>query len=123
MYGKILKYFPDRGYGFISGDDGNRYFIHNSKLNGEYVERGYYVYFTPFRNSRSEYNAKNISVIEVPEGNDLRGNKRNRNTGKHKSCNADRVMEDNKRFNGFMKKFTAEQKNRQQEEKGLYEKN
>ena len=40
MYGKITKYFQDRGFGFIYGEDGNTYFIHVSKLKGEYLDRG-----------------------------------------------------------------------------------
>ena len=45
MYGRVTKYFQDRGYGFIQGEDGNTYFIHASKLYGEHLERGYYVFF------------------------------------------------------------------------------
>ena len=67
MYGRVTKYFHDRGYGFICGDDNNTYFIHHSKLNGEQIAKGYYVYFKPFQNDRSDYNAKNLMVIEAPE--------------------------------------------------------
>ena len=42
MYGRVTKYFHDRGFGFIRGEDGNTYFIHVSKLYGEYIDRGYY---------------------------------------------------------------------------------
>ena len=48
-------------------EDGKSYFIHSSKLNGEYVERGYYVFFRPFSNDRSDYNAKDVTVIEATE--------------------------------------------------------
>ena len=44
MYGKVTKYFSDKGYGFIWGEDGNTYFIHKSNLFGEHIECGYYVY-------------------------------------------------------------------------------
>ena len=67
MYGKVTKYFHDRKFGFIRGEDGNTYFIHQSKLNGEYIDSGYCVFFKPFQNDRSDYNAKNIMVIEAPE--------------------------------------------------------
>ncbi len=67
MYGRVTKYFHDRGYGFIHGEDGNTYFIHASKLYGEHLERGYYVFFKTFADDRSDYNAKNVNVIEVPE--------------------------------------------------------
>lgn len=36
MFGRVTKYFHDRGYGFIRGEDGKSYFIHVSKLYGEY---------------------------------------------------------------------------------------
>ena len=67
MFGRVTKYFHDRGFGFIRGEDGNTYFIHASKLYGEHLERGYYVYFKTFTDDRSDYNAKNVNVIEVPE--------------------------------------------------------
>lgn len=63
MYGRVTKYFHDKGYGFIRGEDNNIYFIHQSKLNGEYIAPGYYVSFKPFQNDRSDYNAKNLVVI------------------------------------------------------------
>ena len=67
MFGRVTKYFQDRGFGFIRGEDGNTYFIHASKLYGEYIENGYYVFFKPFADKKSDYNAKNVIVIEVPE--------------------------------------------------------
>ncbi len=67
MYGKVTRYFHDRKFGFIRGEDGNTYFIHHSKLNGEYIDAGYYVFFKSFQNDRSDYNAKNVMVIEAPE--------------------------------------------------------
>ena len=67
MYGKVTRYFHDRKFGFIQGEDGNTYFIHQSKLNGEHIDSGYYVSYKPFQNDRSDYNAKNIMVIEAPE--------------------------------------------------------
>lgn len=79
MYGKVTRYFHDRKFGFISGEDGNTYFIHQSKLNGEYIDSGYYVFFKPFQNDRSDYNAKNIMVIEAPE----RGRKYGKARKKH----------------------------------------
>lgn len=67
MYGRVTRTFPDKGYGFILGEDRKSYFIHYSKLNGEYIDPGYYVFFKSFQNDRSDYNAKNIMVIEAPE--------------------------------------------------------
>ena len=67
MYGRVTKFFHDRGYGFILGEDGNTYFVHVSKLYGEYLDRGYYVFFKTYQDDKSDYNAKNVNVIEVPE--------------------------------------------------------
>lgn len=67
MYGTVTRYLTDRGFGFIRGEDGNTYFIHHSRLDGEYIAPGYYVSFRPFQNNRSDYNAKNITVIEAQE--------------------------------------------------------
>lgn len=69
MYGRVTNYFHNKGYGFILGEDGNTYFIHWSKLFGEYIERGYYVHFKPYQTERSDYNARNVVVIEAPERN------------------------------------------------------
>ena len=67
MKGKVKWFNADKGFGFIRGEDGNSYFIHASKLRGEYLDKGYYVFFKPYTDDRSDYNAKNVSVIEVPE--------------------------------------------------------
>lgn len=75
MYGRVTKYFSDRGYGFIYGEDGNTYFIHHSNLCGEYLESGYYVHFSPFQTDRSDYNARKVSVIEATERRGKHGKK------------------------------------------------
>ena len=67
MYGTVTRYDKNRGFGFIYAEDGNTYFIHVSKLYGEYLDRGYYVFFKPYQDDKSDYNAKNVNVIEVPE--------------------------------------------------------
>lgn len=40
---------------------------HKSKLQGEHIENGYYVFFRPFVTDRSDYNAGDITVIDAPE--------------------------------------------------------
>ena len=67
MFGTVTRYYDDKGYGFIRGEDGNTYFIHASNLYGEQIDRWYYVHFKVFMTDRSDYNAKNVNVIEVPE--------------------------------------------------------
>ena len=112
MYGRVTKYFHDRGFGFICGEDRNTYFIHHSKLCGEYIEKGYYVYFKPFQNDRSDYNAKGIVIVEIPE-KDVLSKKKVKKSKKHrknKTCNADQVIKDDKPFKKFAKKFLSGQK-------------
>ena len=65
MFGKVTKFFHNKGYGFILGEDGNTYFVHTSKLYGEYLDKGYYVFFKPYKTDKSDYNAKNVNVIEA----------------------------------------------------------
>lgn len=76
MYGRVTKVFRDKGYGFILGEDKKSYFIHHSNLNGEYIDSGYYVSFKPFQNDRSDYNARNLMVIEATERRRKYGNTR-----------------------------------------------
>lgn len=65
MFGKVTKFFHNKGYGFILGEDGNTYFVHSSKLYGEYLDKGYYVFFKPYQTDKSDYNANNVNVIEA----------------------------------------------------------
>lgn len=111
MYGRVTKYFPDRGYSFIRGEDNNSYFIHHSQLNGEHIERGYYVSFKPYKTDRSDYSAGNIAVIEVPDKQSNSTNKKKKTkhiSSKHKSCNADKIIRPDKEFKKFIKKFMEE---------------
>ena len=112
MYGRVSRYFTDRGYGFICGEDNNSYFVHHSQLNNEYIERGYFVFFKPFSNDRSDFNAGSISVIEAPSKQSNNPNKIKKSkqhitskSSKHKSCNADRVVRPDKEFRKFIRKF------------------
>ena len=56
MFGRVTKFFHDRGYGFIHGEDGNTNFVHASKLYSEYLDKGYYVYFKTYKTEKSNYN-------------------------------------------------------------------
>lgn len=67
MFGTVTRYFKNKGYGFIHGEDGQKYFIHRSNLNGEYIDNEYCVFFRPFHTIKGN-NAEIISVIEAPEG-------------------------------------------------------
>ena len=117
MYGRVTKCFPDKGYAFILGEDYNSYFLHYSNLNGEYIEKGYQVYFIPFQNDRSDYNASKVTVISVPE----RVSKQTAAASKrkvhrhHKSCNAGRVISGDRSFQRFVRNFMNEQKTLREE--------
>lgn len=115
MYGRVTKYFPDKGYGFIRGEDNNSYFVHHSQLKGENIEKGYYVSFKSYKTDRSDFNAGNISVIEAPDkqSNSTIKKKKTKNrisskSSKHKSCNADKIIKPDKQFQKFIKKFMEE---------------
>jgi len=64
MIGKVTRYFVEKGYGFIRGEDNKTYFIHSSKLNGECIRPGYLVFFKSFANDRNDYSARDIIVID-----------------------------------------------------------
>ena len=112
MYGRVTKCFPDKGYAFILGEDYNSYFLHYSNLNGEYIEKGYQVYFVPFQNDRSDFNASKVTVINAPE----KVSKKTAAASKkkvhrhHKSCNADKVISGDRKFQRFIKNFMNEKK-------------
>lgn len=64
MIGRVTRYFEDKGYGFIRGEENKMYFIHASKLNGEHIQRGYLVFFMPFSTDRNDCNARDVIVID-----------------------------------------------------------
>ncbi len=114
MYGRVIRCFQDRGYGFILGEDRETYFIHCYNLCGEHIARGYQVDFKPFQNGRSDYNAREVIVIDAPEKNEeaKHSNRSNNKRGKHRShnpCNADRLSRDDREFKRFVKGFFQEQ--------------
>lgn len=94
LYGHVTKYFHDRKFGFIRGEDGNTYFIHHLKLNGEYIDSGYYVFFKPFQNDRSDYNARNLMVIEAPERKKNNGSTRKKHERTCKSTTTNTIEND-----------------------------
>lgn len=64
MIGKVTRFFEEKGYGFIRGEDNKTYFIHASKLNGEHIQPGYLVYFKSFSTDRNDNNARDVVVID-----------------------------------------------------------
>ena len=112
MYGRVTRCFPDKGYAFILGEDNNSYFLHYSNLNGEHIEKGYQLYFVPFQNDRSDYNASKVTVIDAPERvvKHTTAASRKKDHKRHKSCNADKVIGSDKNFQRFVRNFMNEQK-------------
>ena len=117
MYGRVTKCFPDKGYAFILGEDNNSYFLHYSNLNGEYVEKGYQVYFVPFQNDRSDFNASKVTVINAPERvlKQTTAASKKKVHKHHRPCNADKVIGDDKKFHRFVKSFMNEQRELREE--------
>lgn len=67
MIGRVIRYFEEKRYGFVRGEDNQTYFIRESKLNGEHIQTGYLVFFRPYHNDRGDYNVKNVIVIDSYE--------------------------------------------------------
>ena len=61
MIGKVEKYYPQRGFGFIIGDDGKKYFAPycNVKTASKSLSAGYTVQF----NIGSGNNALNVRLL------------------------------------------------------------
>lgn len=66
MFGTVTRYFNDKGYGFIRGQNKKSYFFHKSDLYGEYIAKEYCVFFTPNHNSKGN-RAENITVVVAEE--------------------------------------------------------
>jgi len=64
MLGKVESYNSKKGYGFIRGDDGLRYFVPycNVKTRSGSLDAGYQVEFTGGRNERG-YIASNVTLM------------------------------------------------------------
>lgn len=64
MKGRITKWFDDKGYGFINGEDGRSYFMHISQvMSSSEIHRNMLVDFTPGENNKG-LSALNIKLGE-----------------------------------------------------------
>lgn len=64
MLGKVKMYDSKKGYGFITGDDGNEYFVpyRNVKTASGILDKGYGVEFNAGKNERG-YIAQNVVLM------------------------------------------------------------
>lgn len=60
MFGKVVAYYPDKGYGFIQGDDGKKYFAPCSEVKtaSGVLEKGYTAEFTLPTSGNRAYNVR-----------------------------------------------------------------
>ena len=113
LFGRVTRCIPDRGFAFILGEDNNSYFAHYSRLNGEHIEKGYQVFFVPFQNDRSDFNASKVTVINAPERvvkQKTTAASKKKKHKRHKTCNADKVIVNDGKFQRFIRNFMHEQK-------------
>lgn len=65
MEGRVVKFFDNKGYGFIIGEDGESYFFHISQLiNSQSIDRGDLVYFSPTTSNKGKQ-ARQVNVKET----------------------------------------------------------
>ena len=69
MRGRIKRYFSDKGYGFIAGEDGVDYYFHISNVRtAVQITQGSVVEFDVVRaNDKKNNKAVNIKIIEVKD--------------------------------------------------------
>jgi cold shock protein len=68
VFGQIVRWFPDRKFGFIAGPDGKEYFFHFSAVISPHVQedvhQGARVVFNPEKDIRGD-RAANVELINV----------------------------------------------------------
>ena len=62
MKGKILNFNPEKGFGFILGEDNNKYFFHISKVSNPMDINENYIADFEVQNSKKGLNAINITI-------------------------------------------------------------
>lgn len=63
IYGRVEAFDRKKRYGFITGDDGRKYFVHSNDINvpSKSLDSGYSVIFTPACRERG-YRAENVEL-------------------------------------------------------------
>lgn len=69
MKGRVYKFFNDKGYGFITGEDDESYFFHITQLtNASTINVGYLVEFD-VSNTPKEKQAQQIRTVQAMSSN------------------------------------------------------
>lgn len=64
MKGEVSKWFAEKGYGFVTADDGKSYFLHIKQISGEEMpDVGTQVKFNVVKTSKGEQ-AHNVVIIQ-----------------------------------------------------------
>lgn len=64
IYGRVDTFNREKHWGFISGDDGRRYYVSSSDINipSKALDAGYAVVFTPTCGNRG-YRAEDVDLL------------------------------------------------------------
>ena len=65
MLGKVKEYSAKKRFGYIDGDDGEEYFLHESEIKtpSRCLSRGYMVQFTPSNLGFPKKRALNVNLL------------------------------------------------------------
>lgn len=115
MIGSVNRYNPIDKTGFIySFTNKWTYRFKESDVDGCDIGNGYIVDFhVVFDEEIQKKCAKGIRVIDSSVGiykNDIVKSKKKKTTNRHKSCNADKVLNNDNSFRKFAKSFMREQR-------------
>lgn len=115
MTGRVNRYNPIYRTGFIFSFTNNMtYRFKESEVEDGDIANGYIVDFhVAFDEELQKKCARGIRIVDSSTGiyeKDSAKPKKKKNTSKKKSCNADRVVKNDKKFRKFAKAFMREQK-------------
>ena len=114
MIGRVTRYDSETQVGGIYSFSNKRFYtFHISDVSGHEIDSNYIVDFhVSFNEKLQKKCAKGITVIDSTDyvKKQSEKKKKKKNNKKHKACNADKVIKDDKEFRKFTRKFMREQK-------------